>query len=152
MWAALERYKEFITNGFDLLSFLLVTPELVRLVRPAFARAFVIFSATSIGCLVAAIPSAIAASIIPFYRVSSAFTVFAPLIALFIGRWLRPRMNSILPMLDALFAKYAFLSGVILFFISRIVAFSVVGHQLLSPAEVVVHSPSPSAVPFRAFL
>jgi hypothetical protein len=34
----LEVYQEIITNGLDLLSFLLVTPELVRLVRPVIGK------------------------------------------------------------------------------------------------------------------
>src|SRR5689334_18314683 len=33
-WEFLERYQDFITNGLDLISFLLVTPELLLLVRP----------------------------------------------------------------------------------------------------------------------
>jgi len=32
----LERYKELVTSGLDLISFLLVTPELIRIVRPTF--------------------------------------------------------------------------------------------------------------------
>jgi len=35
MWRALEQYKEFITNGLDLVSFLLATPELLRKIKPA---------------------------------------------------------------------------------------------------------------------
>ena len=31
----LERHKEIIINGLDLLSFLLVTPEVLRVIRPA---------------------------------------------------------------------------------------------------------------------
>ena len=39
LWKSLETYKEFVVNGLDLLSFLLVTQELIRLVQPALARA-----------------------------------------------------------------------------------------------------------------
>ena len=34
VWEFLERYHEFLVNGLDLVSFLLVTPEAVLLVRP----------------------------------------------------------------------------------------------------------------------
>src|SRR4029453_10612517 len=34
LWAFLERYHEFLVNGLDLVSFLLITPEAVLLVRP----------------------------------------------------------------------------------------------------------------------
>jgi hypothetical protein len=36
----LERYKEFIINSLDLISFLLVTPELINLVNPAIGRVY----------------------------------------------------------------------------------------------------------------
>ena len=35
MWLILDRFKDIITNGLDLLSFILVTPEVFRYVRPA---------------------------------------------------------------------------------------------------------------------
>ena len=34
MWDWVERYGELIVSGLDLVAFLLVTPELVRIVRP----------------------------------------------------------------------------------------------------------------------
>jgi len=38
-WHFLDHYKEFIVNGLDLASFILVTPELLRIARPALSRA-----------------------------------------------------------------------------------------------------------------
>ena len=34
-WKSLEQYREFVVNGLDILSFLLVTPEILRIARPA---------------------------------------------------------------------------------------------------------------------
>src|SRR5690242_4664958 len=34
LWDFLERYYDFLVNGLDLISFLLITPEIVLLVRP----------------------------------------------------------------------------------------------------------------------
>ena len=39
VWEFLGRYKEFITNGLDLLSFVLATPELIRLLAPTVKQA-----------------------------------------------------------------------------------------------------------------
>lgn len=33
-WKTIELYKEFVTNGLDLLSFVLVTPEVLRAIGP----------------------------------------------------------------------------------------------------------------------
>jgi len=38
LWTSLERHREFITNGLDLLSFVLVTPELLRFTQLALGK------------------------------------------------------------------------------------------------------------------
>ena len=38
VWKFFETYKEFTTNGLDLLSIPLVTPELIRVVQPVLMR------------------------------------------------------------------------------------------------------------------
>jgi len=40
VWSELERYKEVIVNSLDLMSFFLITPELLRVVRPALSNVF----------------------------------------------------------------------------------------------------------------
>jgi hypothetical protein len=40
LWSFLERYRELIINGLDLLSFALITPVLLRFIKPAVSTLF----------------------------------------------------------------------------------------------------------------
>jgi hypothetical protein len=44
LWITLERYRELIINGLDLLSLILVSPELIRIVRPSLKEGPLIIS------------------------------------------------------------------------------------------------------------
>jgi hypothetical protein len=62
-WQILERYREVIVNGLDLLSFVLVTPELLRYSQPALGRlaywiGWLLFSAGGLWAILAELPPA----------------------------------------------------------------------------------------------
>ncbi len=74
MWHTIEQYQDLVTNGLDLLSFLLVTPELLRFSQPFvgaltnWAGGF-IFSISSIGIwasFMETLPISILASLVLF--------------------------------------------------------------------------------------
>jgi hypothetical protein len=62
-WEILERYREVIVNSLDLLSFVLVTPELLRYSQPALGRlayliGWLLFSAGGLWAIIAEMPPA----------------------------------------------------------------------------------------------
>lgn len=129
MWAALEAYKDIIGNGLDLTSFLLVTPELVRVFKPLWAKiadtmlyvaVFMMIIVTNIGIVVVV---TLARKILPTAESQNHFLI----------GWVIPALGAIVfsfpisfllvyrAQVSTWFSKHAFVMGMLLFFISRVV-------------------------------
>jgi hypothetical protein len=137
VWKLLDVYKEFVTNGLDLISFMLVTPELLRVFAPAVREAptFIIYI----------LFFGILGSIIYFaWTHTSSWDAFARL-----GTWIYWIIYILVMVVtaaiqlvagvgargEAFIRRHGFLCGVILFLISRLFAFVVAARQVFSPIE-----------------
>jgi hypothetical protein len=133
-WELLEKYKEFITNGLDLLSFLIITPEIFRLVRPALVR----FVPPIYAALITAVFYYQIYSIVREVVIEGgvggwiALILTAPFV-LFVaykGATSLLRMIKDSPAVERWMNNYSFLLGVLMFLVSRIIAFVVAAHHL----------------------
>ena len=139
-WEFLGRYKEFITNGLDLVSFVLATPELLRLFAPTVKQVtlfvFLAFELIMLGLLFWGL-----------WRVSGTFsesTTVRVVILLGIYCVLFPILLYPLTAFPKIMEKaaigmssgaiwvtqQAFIFGVPTFLISRIISFAVAAHEL----------------------
>ena len=125
-WHFLELYKDIIANGLDLLSFIFVTPELLRVARPAI-QSTVIFFFLGLFMLIYFLLVFVSIVWIPSEIVA---------LACFMGG-LFAIVRLIKKYSDRLFAiavwaaHHAFLFGVFLFFVSRVIGFATSAHQLV---------------------
>jgi hypothetical protein len=129
VWQAAERYRDLITNALDLFSFLIVTPELIRVVPAVRTIPFIIFLTPvllvflliGIRVLHDAYHDLISAGDIAI------FIFFLCLIVLFCVPVLWDSAVST----SSWVRKHAFLLGVTIFLISRTFAFVIAAHQVL---------------------
>jgi hypothetical protein len=130
MWQALERYKELITNALDLFSFLIVTPELIRIVLPAVRTIpFIIFLTP---LLMVILFFGIAVFHHAYHGLISAsdISIYILLTCLILFFWGTALWESAVST-SFWVRKHAFLLGVAIFLISRTFAFVIAAHQVI---------------------
>ncbi len=139
VWTFLARYKEFIINGLDLLSFILVTPKIMRALLPNIENYFLYaFTAIVTICptvaviaswnfLTARLPPGDIPAWISILVVFSLVAFFTAIVLL--GVKVLEFAEEKIP--DWL-AAHAFSVGVLMFLVSRITAFLLAAHQVLS--------------------
>lgn len=130
IWQFLSRYKELITNGLDLLSFILIAPQLTRI-----GRAVLGAGTLSILMLIFILLmlSPIAYLVITF-RLSTGWMNVAFTMSLIVGGIILVVIANKLEKLGRRVADYSFALGVFLFLLSRVVAFMIFIHDL-TPAR-----------------
>jgi|SRR5919199_647931 hypothetical protein len=140
IWESLERYQDFIVNGLDLLSFLLVTPELLNLARPLiqgkagirilrfsvaiFTTYVTMFGGNAVRLYLLNDLSALnyAARFFPFLAGAAAAITFDSWKDKLLSAGLWEKFSNFL------FSNLLFL-GVVLFFFARMFAFAVASHR-----------------------
>jgi hypothetical protein len=145
MWKAIEQYHDVITNGLDLLSFILVTPELLRFAQPVFKKftyglggVLIFFVLGLINILFDPIGHLIIAARMGSIRGSIVWLVGAVLLVVLffyflkyvLGWWDRKG-----PETGIWLSSHAFVIGVSLFFVSRLFGFAAALQQLLVQPE-----------------
>ena len=140
VWTFLARYKEFIINGLDLLSFILVTPKIVRTLLPNiekyFTYAFIAILTICPTVAVIAVWNFLTARLPPhgdipnwiFFLVIFSIVAFFTAIVLLGVKVLELAEEKIPDWL----AANAFSVGVLMFLVSRITTFLLAAHQVLS--------------------
>ena len=133
MWTTLHSYRDVISNGLDLLSFLLVTPEILRFSRPALGKlTYWIGSLAIISIIYFVLPAPLPLIPIPGQHVRSpadmppsvAALVLFGTIALFVAvYWLLRLWEDKGHTVGQWASSHAFALGVALFFLSRMIAF-----------------------------
>ena len=140
LWEFLEHYYDFLVNGVDLISFLLVTPEIVLLVRPLIqGKSGVRILRASAGIFTAYVTMfggntfrlymadeffllSILARFFPFLAGTFVFITF--------DFWKERVMSSLSHgKLSSLFSFNLLFVGAMLFFIARMLAFAVASHK-----------------------
>jgi hypothetical protein len=137
-WQLLEQYHDLIINGADLISFLLITPQLVQFIAPALSEisfalplkvltAFFflfVFLFFTIALGTVARSGAAALVVVPFILVGTYMLIKVYIrVAKLIGRATSTTTRW--------FARNAFGFGALLFFISRMLAFTIAARQTL---------------------
>jgi hypothetical protein len=139
-WKFLDIYKEFITNGFDLFSFILVTPEIIHAVAPAVERKAgwiyaIVFLVLLIGVnvLVFFITLRIWTLADQFGWFSRRVIRFSVVIGMFLslGAFQYSVVNSLdyVQRTGAWIKGHAFVIGLLLFFLARLFAFTMAAHE-----------------------
>ena len=137
-WKWLETYREFITNGLDLLSFVLITPELFRFVGPTIGKLplrLFSFRRNHRRTLVRGFRSPVARSAAAgeeFVVVPAIAAVAFAIIIEFLRALASPVEPAVARTGDWM-VRNAFMLGVVMFFISRATAFAIAAHQVLAP-------------------
>src|SRR5215469_13833921 len=132
--AATVHNKELITNSLDLVSFLLVTPELLRIARPVVSTALRTLIAVSMAAVFVGV-SYVAFSHIPLFEAASTSgRLYGGFLSNF--RFLAPLLVGMLVIIAVVLGRFSewFVShllalGVFLFFVSRVTALSVALQQ-----------------------
>jgi hypothetical protein len=134
-WHFLHTYKDVIANGLDLLSFILVTPQIVR----AFATRSVFDAAMGLMGLIWAAFSIIFMLALPVFIIVALFGIQASQIANFLP-YAVPLLIAFLAAIAlviyligftlARLEPYALIVGIAVFFVSRIVALVIAVHEL----------------------
>jgi len=134
-WKWFETYKDFITNGLDLLSFIFATDQLLRIIGPVMGKLpLIIFRTTrAIGVFL------LAAFILKKLGASELPSFIAPVISLGLLRLIKVSVDSSTKPAESWMTKAGnvlvpnlFWIGVCLFFLSRIYAFVIAAHELLT--------------------
>jgi hypothetical protein len=144
VWQLLEQYRDVITNGLDLISFLFVTPELLRFTQLILGRL-----TFWIGAIVTSFVGTIFLSLFLLAISKAPTTEPPPLIGALLGFgffatnaglfYLQYRMmdwwNNKGTLVSFLISRHAFLFGVSLFFFSRLFGFIAATHAALASAN-----------------
>jgi hypothetical protein len=142
VWLALETYKEFIINSLDLISFLLVTPEIIRRTVPAMSKTvhYIIVSALLLLMILWPVsyvigPTPLLDTIIgqSLFRLSLFWVIFFAWLfgSLYLMIRLSDKINAVF---DVWLAHHALLMGVLIFMLCRVFAFTMAAHDLV-PGE-----------------
>ena len=124
-WQFLERYKEFIINGLDLLSFALVSSELLHIVQPALLQS----APKVLPNLIGGIAVATLAVSLPLIGLSPLLTILAILVLVVMMQGaIRQLVDRTQIWLTV--SRHIFYLGAILFFIARLIAFAVAVHEM----------------------
>ena len=140
LWEFLERYHEFLVNGLDLVSFLLITPEAVLLVRPLIRGKSGIRMLRFSAVIFTTYITMFAGNTFMTYFVRelnflSYVARFFPFLAgVFVGVTFNFWKNKIVSLslrgkLQNFFSINLLFVGVVLFFIARMLAFAVASHE-----------------------
>ncbi len=135
LWKFLEHYRELIINSLDLASFLLVTPELARYVRPAMTK-FVYWTGGTIiviGVVSLQFMLLFTGKVLP--RGVLSFIALPFLIVCLIwllNAWYERGEGPVSDWAGAHAARHAFRVGVALFLASRLLAFIIAVLQVLN--------------------
>jgi hypothetical protein len=140
IWEFLNRYKEFITNGLDLVSFVLVAPRLLRLLAPAVKQVtlfvFLAFEVIMMGILCWGLWKVSGTfSNSTTIRILISFGIYCvvfPILLYPLTAFPKVMEKAANDMSSGAiwFTRQAFIFGVATFLISRIIAFAVAAHQL----------------------
>jgi hypothetical protein len=137
-WKWLETYREFITNGLDLLSFVLITPELFRFVGPTIGKLplrLFRFGVTIVAVWLVASALQLL-GLPPPGRDAVVVPAIAAVAFAIIIEFLRALASPVEPAVARTgdwMVRNAFMLGVVMFFISRAIAFAIAAHQVLAP-------------------
>jgi hypothetical protein len=128
VWKALDTYKELITNGLDLLSFLFVTSELIRIARPTVTIALpIVIGIASMLFWITPLLSLIDAK---FGRTVLILFCGGLFLALIVRGGYKFSKKS--PPFFRWLSEHIFYVGIVLFFVSRLFAFTVATHNALN--------------------
>jgi hypothetical protein len=135
IWIPLETYADIIINGLDLLSFLFITPEVFRILEPALARFIpLMFGIYFAGFWLYYISNYFRTTV----REGGIFQwiLLIPMTLLMLGQLglainVAVHSKQLGFKLERWMTRYALLVGVMLFILSRMVAFLVAVHKVL---------------------
>jgi hypothetical protein len=122
----MEKYGELITNSLDLISFLLLTPEVLRMIAPTATRliswiiaALLALSLLLLVAFVCAVMVALGAWIPPSWVLSIVLILWVPLIlmVMYLGG------SRLVDQLSRRVSRHFLALGIVLFFTSRMIAF-----------------------------
>ena len=125
----MEKYGDLITNGLDLLSFLLLTPEIARVIAPAVARVtgwIVVIILPVFAIIMIMLVMIELAPIFPWVMRTISLLM---LIAMFLYIILVLRKvqydpaDWLIDMITTRVSKHLFAAGMVLFLVSRLIAF-----------------------------
>jgi hypothetical protein len=132
-WKLLYLYKDIIGNGLDLLSFVLVTPQLFRIVTPA-VRAF---TSVLLVIVVFTVGALITFSVLSQMHVGNYVYSLISLLFFFGSLFTFDRLANYVDdkvVRSARLSGYAFAFGIVIFLISRLIALTIAAHQLAQNA------------------
>ncbi len=131
-WKLFELYKDFVVNALDLLSFALITPELLRLTMPGLVN--VVSVTLSLLVFLMSCSGLIFVLWLYFYgtneswlKIGSLFVLSWLVFGIFI--WLMDYSIIKIENTGAWLKRNAFIVGIALFLISRLVGLSISAHQ-----------------------
>jgi hypothetical protein len=117
-----EKYGDLITNGLDVISFLLVTPEILKVVAPigtdVIGMAMALLASLGLYVLILVIPSLLLTGGFPLWVVWATVPLAAAMIFAFIKLGF---YDWVIRVSDHA-SKHLFALGVVVFFISRLIA------------------------------
>jgi hypothetical protein len=140
LWAFLEQYSDLIVNGLDLVSFLLVTPEVVLLVRPLVqgksgARILRVSAAVFTSYVTMfggnAVRIFLASDAVLLGNIARFFPFFAGMLVFVAFDFCKERVMplSLRERLSKLFSFNLLFFGMALFLLARMLAFAVASHK-----------------------
>ena len=121
----MEKYGDLITNGLDLLSFLLVTPEIARVITPAASELIGAVATVILGTVVLS-PVVLLLSFGAVWLFPSSKWVLIGLIVIIVLVSVGSAYLKGLAVVDWVAnraPKHLFALGIVLFFVSRLIAF-----------------------------
>ena len=134
MWAALESYRDVLINGLDLVSFLLVTPELLRYVEPLIKNLifylvpmFGVVFLTIFNIAVRMAPDVQTSAPVGTAIIAGGFLLLW-LFLIYLPKRLLPLWDRWGLQISERISTYSFQFGVGLFLVSRIIAFAAALH------------------------
>jgi hypothetical protein len=131
-WEFFTKYKDVFANGLDLLSFLLITPQLVRLVAPVFGEMFRIFAGltivSSLFLLIAWGSDIIANWWLSKMLFGTGFIVVV--MVAFLVKLAGPMLET---WASNLITRAAFVLGIAIFLTSRLLALTIALHEVAPP-------------------
>jgi hypothetical protein len=119
----MEKYGDLITNGLDLTSFLLVTPELVRVVAPTATRLTNLAIAVIASFLVAALLLIPVSLIAIWFQFEGPWWIIVLILYLISQGFLSRMSNDLTDRFSRWVSEHFLALGVALFFVSRLIAF-----------------------------
>lgn len=140
LWAFLETYQDFIVNGLDLISFLLVTPEILILIRPLIqGRSGIRILRASTAIFAAYVTMFggnatriyLAEDFVLFSSIARFFPFLVGAFVLITFEFWRKRLMSLISQgrFPRVFPFNLLFVGAALFFVARMLAFAIASHK-----------------------